>query len=120
MGENMFLGCFARDELPESVPRPSCLIANTDLAGDGGKHWVAFYFTDDDKGEFFCSYGSPPFEYEEFYRLLNTTEDFVWCGVTVDYKGTKATAAANIAFTIWSIAIMGVVMTKLWRISLMI
>jgi hypothetical protein len=78
MGENMFLGCFARDELPEFVPRPSCLIANTDLAGDGGKHWVAFYFTDDDKGEFFCSYGSPPFEYEEFYKLLNTTYDFIW------------------------------------------
>ena len=78
LGENLFLGCYARDELPESVPRPSCLIANTDTSDGGGEHWVAFYFTEDDVGEFFCSYGLPPTEYGEFCGLIATCSDFIW------------------------------------------
>ena len=80
MGEDFFLGCYSRDELPQdsSIPLPSCLIANTDTSTGGGKHWVAFYFTEEGVAEFFCSYGSAPFKPEEFYRFLKKFSSFTW------------------------------------------
>ena len=88
LGERMFLGCYARDELPETVPRPSCLIANTDTSTGGGKHWVAFYFTEDDKAEFFCSYGTAPFRPDEFYRLLIKFSSFTWFDRRLQSRGS--------------------------------
>ena len=79
LGEDFFLGCYSRDELPESVPRPSCLIANTDTSTGGGKHWVAFYITAENKAEFFCSYGTAPFRPDEFYRFLRQFSSFIYC-----------------------------------------
>ena len=35
------------------------------------KNWVAFYFTDDQHGEFFDSYGLPPHRYTKYF------EDFI-------------------------------------------
>ena len=56
-----FLGVFARNELPSKIPTfPSGLIANTEPNTKPGQHWVAMYFLDVDKKEFFDSYAFPP------------------------------------------------------------
>lgn len=41
--KTLFLGCFARDELPEQPPFPSFSILNTDQRSRSGEHWLAFY-----------------------------------------------------------------------------
>jgi hypothetical protein len=67
----MFLGVFARDQLPKSISRrPSCLIANTDKSDRPGQHWVAFYFDCNGVNEYFDSYGIKPM-FTEFRHLLS-------------------------------------------------
>ena len=54
-----FIGVFPSDKIPK-IPRrrPVSLICNTDPSSKSGKHWVAFYFPNDDSApiEFFDSY----------------------------------------------------------------
>ena len=53
-----FQGVFPSDQLPSSILRyPAVLVANVDPHEKPGSHWCAFYFTQDQKGEFFDSYG---------------------------------------------------------------
>lgn len=54
-----FLGVFARDKLPPMLPprRPLMLICNTDPQYESGEHWIAMYFGEDAKGEYFDSFG---------------------------------------------------------------
>ena len=61
----IFLGAFARDELPKSPRYPSCFILNTDPRSKPGEHWLAFYYSSNGFCEFFDSYGNPP----SYYRL---------------------------------------------------
>ena len=62
-----FLGVFASNELPIY---PSGLIANTDPNNKPGQHWVAM-FLEEDKEEFFDSYGLPPnFYTDHFTKFL--------------------------------------------------
>ena len=61
VASSTFLGVFASNELPSKIPTfPSGLIANTDPNTKAGQHWVAMYFPDVNKKEFFDSYGFPP------------------------------------------------------------
>ncbi len=56
-----FLGTFPRDLIPKTiVRRPACLVANTDVSGEKGQHWVAIYYLGDNTSEFFDSYGLDP------------------------------------------------------------
>ena len=56
-----FLGVFAADEIPRNIrQKPAILVTNTDARGLPGEHWVAIYFGDDGKGEFFDSFGRSP------------------------------------------------------------
>ncbi len=55
-----FLGAFAADILPDTIRKPACLIANTDILENPGKHWVAFYFPEKGIPEFFDSSGHDP------------------------------------------------------------
>lgn len=47
----------------DNVKRDRFVIANTDVRGGPGKHWVTFYFTDDGPDEFFDSLGKTPRHY---------------------------------------------------------
>lgn len=70
--KTVFLGCFARDELPDQPPFPSCFILNTDPRSRPGEHWLAFYYTENGFCNFFDSFALPP----SYYRLesyLNRT-----------------------------------------------
>lgn len=61
----IFLGVFARDELPDQPPYPSCFILNTDPRSKPGQHWLAVFYSKNGFCSFFDSYGKPP----SFYRL---------------------------------------------------
>jgi hypothetical protein len=63
--KKMFCGVFPSDKLPQTMDKNPCgFVANTDPSDKPGKHWVAFYFPTEEKGEFFDSYGQAP----NFYR----------------------------------------------------
>ena len=65
-----FCGVFAADKLPKSVNTFPCrFIANTDPSTEPRTHWVAFYFSSREKGEFFYSYGHPPEYYGESFKF---------------------------------------------------
>ena len=53
----IFLGVFARDELPKKVKYPSCFIFNTKPRNHSGEHWVSVFYDQDGRGIFFDSYG---------------------------------------------------------------
>jgi hypothetical protein len=69
--KSTLLGVYARDMLPDTSSRryPFCCVANTDPSESPGEHWIAMYFDAEGRGEFFCSYGSPPHQ-RDFDRFL--------------------------------------------------
>ena len=73
MTSSCFLGVFASNELPSKIPiYPSGLIANTDPNNKPGQHWVAM-FLEEDKEEFFDTYGLPPnFYTPRFTKFLTS------------------------------------------------
>ena len=61
-----FDGVFSIDTLPD---QPRLLVCNTDPSHKPGRHWVAIY-VDNDRGEFFDSFGRRP--NAVFERYLNS------------------------------------------------
>ena len=47
---------------------PQSFVANVDTSEKPGTHWVAFYFIDDQHGEFFDSYELPPHRYTKYFE----------------------------------------------------
>jgi hypothetical protein len=72
-----FLGVFARDTLPRRVDGQAGLIVNTDTRTQVGSHWIAIYVDENSYGQFFDSFGLPPF-LDEFLKFLycNCEEHF--------------------------------------------
>ena len=58
------VGVYPADRLPPVQKYPSALVVNSDPDGMRGSLWLAMYFDDHKKAEFFYSYGLPP----EIYR----------------------------------------------------
>lgn len=55
-----FIGVFAIDQLPHSVPNlPTLLIINTDTINLPGKHWKAVFIDEKKRGEIFDSLAAP-------------------------------------------------------------
>ena len=73
----VFQGVYPLDKLPASVSQYAALyIANVDTNDKPGSHWVAFYFTKEQEGEFFDSYGAPLSKYSEtFTTFLNNNSN---------------------------------------------
>ena len=61
----IFIGVFARDQLPLKIKYPCCFIINTHKAHQRGEHWLAVYFSKQREAEFFDSFGLSP----AFYNL---------------------------------------------------
>lgn len=58
------LGIYPRNLIPTRPSTyPSCFIANTDVSGRPGRHWIAFYFESPFHIEFFDSFGHTPSAY---------------------------------------------------------
>lgn len=88
----LFLGAFARDELPSQPPFPSCFIINTDPRDRPGAHWLAVHYNERGQADFFDSYAHDPsyFGLEAYiYRTSNgfcfnskrIQGDFPFCGI---------------------------------------
>ena len=60
--KDSFLGVFAKDRLPRSLPhrRPLSLVCNTDKHDKPGRHWVVLYIGNDSSGEYFDSFAMKP------------------------------------------------------------
>lgn len=67
-----YVGCFARDMLPVIVRRPACLVINMDKSEEPGSHWTCVLLHKDGRGEYFDSYGAPPY-YKEITCFLERT-----------------------------------------------
>lgn len=79
MLKSLFMGVFPADILLNVRPYyPSCMIANTDMHQEPGKHWVAFFFTEDGKGEFFDSFGMPPQHYNLDWKKWLESNSYSW------------------------------------------
>ena len=62
-------GVYPSDLLPLEVKQyPQPFVANVDINAKPGTHWVAFYFIDNQHGEFFDSYGLPPHRYTKYFE----------------------------------------------------
>ena len=67
--KDQFLGVFAADDLPATLPPTQCFfIANTDVSSGLGKHWVTMFFPSSGPAEFWDSLGRQPEEYHEHFR----------------------------------------------------
>ena len=55
-----FGGILARDQLPKCATH-TCYIVNFDSSQEAGSHWIAIYFNINGIGEYFDSYGLPPY-----------------------------------------------------------
>ncbi|KAK3704916.1 hypothetical protein QZH41_005383, partial [Actinostola sp. cb2023] len=58
-----FLGVFPADRLPTTHRSGTGLIVNTDPSDRPGTHWVAMYWDNEGRAEFFDSYGQTPQSY---------------------------------------------------------
>ena len=60
---------YSSDLLPlEMKQYPQSFVANVDTREKPGTHWVAFYFIDDQHGEFFETYRLPPSRYIKYFE----------------------------------------------------
>ena len=56
-----FKGTYPVNQLPNHFDSfPTAVVANTDPWPKPGAHWVALYFPNSQKVEYFCSYACPP------------------------------------------------------------
>ncbi len=55
-----FGGVYALNELPK-IAKNKAYIINLDKSYENGSHWVAIYFDKNGRGEYFDSFGLPPF-----------------------------------------------------------
>jgi hypothetical protein len=62
--KKIFLGCFARDELPAVPPFPSCFVFNTQARNQQGEHWLGLHFNSKGQATFFDSFGHDPHFYD--------------------------------------------------------
>lgn len=65
-----FIGVYPRDIIPEIETYPAAIVFNTDSSKELGTHWIAIYFDQNRKGEYFDSFGLPPL-FPEFIDFLN-------------------------------------------------
>lgn len=64
VAQKIYLGTFARDELPKSLKFPCAFIINTQKRNQPGEHWLALYYNKHGFCDFFDSYGFSPTQYK--------------------------------------------------------
>ena len=64
-----FAGVYACDQLSSIKINeyPKSFVVNTDPMALPGTHWIAIYFNEQMKGEFFDSYGKHPIHYNKHF-----------------------------------------------------
>ena len=81
--KTVFTDVLPSNRLPREIrKRPRGYILNTDPSDKVGSHWVAIYFTEDDRGEFRDSYGQAPGFYSQNFTHF-------WTSIAVHLRGTE-------------------------------
>lgn len=72
---SIFRGAFACDQIPKLKTRPVAYIVNTDRAQRSGEHWTAIMLLDNNRGEYFDSFGFPPLvpDVQEYVKTYCTS-----------------------------------------------
>lgn len=65
-----YIGVFPSNKLPKRIKKPAFIVANTHPASMPGEHWVAFYFPNNGRAEYFDSFGYQPIN-TNFSKFLN-------------------------------------------------
>jgi hypothetical protein len=89
-----FIGVFASDTLPRVIgSTPALLIVNTDPISKPGTHWQAIAINKDGCGEFFCSFGLPPYipHIRKFMDRMCTS----WRHNTLDLQAIDSTVCGQ-------------------------
>jgi hypothetical protein len=92
----IFLGVFARDQLPFKPKYPSCFIINTDDSSKQGKHWLAFYYDSNGDAMFFDSFGMHPVFYKLTSYLNRTSRN--WSFNSIQYQSFNTKTCGYFAF----------------------
>jgi len=71
-----FKGTFPVDliKYKKYTERPISFIINTDPSNKPGEHWVALYINEDNKAEYFDSFGRSPIDLINFLKLNSVKE----------------------------------------------
>ena len=86
-------GVFPRNKVPRRVPRPSTYIFNTDPDRRAGEHWVAVHVDRHGLGEYFDSYGLPPYHMEFYTFLERNTKKWRYSGKQI--QGLNASTCGD-------------------------
>ena len=65
-----FRGVYSRNDLPIWTPTTSLYVCNMDPNHKHGEYWMTIYIDNDRRGEYFNSFGMPPY-FEELVTFLN-------------------------------------------------
>lgn len=76
--KQLFMGVYARDELPTELNYPCCFVINTHTRAEVGEHWLAFYYDINKICYFFDSFGLSPYFYRLINFIKNTSYDFTY------------------------------------------
>ena len=63
-------GVFPSDRLPPVNRYPQAFIINSDTSDQSGTHWLACYFDQDKRAEFFDSFGQAPAAYGHYFKTF--------------------------------------------------
>jgi hypothetical protein len=67
-----FLGVFPINKKPKIKTYPSSLVLNNQKHNEIGQHWIAIYFLNKNKCEFFDSFGNHP----DFYKITKYLQKY--------------------------------------------
>ena len=76
-----FAGVYACNHQLSSIEineYPKSFVVNTDPMELPGTHWIAIYFNEQMKGEFFDSYGKHPIHYDKYFLDFMNRNGIQW------------------------------------------
>jgi hypothetical protein len=76
--KDIFVNVFARDELPNKIKYPSCIVLNTKPRNHSGEHWLCIYYDEHGIAYFFDSYGKHPSYFNLESYLDNTSIRYIY------------------------------------------
>lgn len=69
------IGVFASDQIPTKSKRNICFIANTQPITEPGQHWIAFFCDNENRCDFFDSYGTnPTLHFKKFLKTAKSVK----------------------------------------------
>lgn len=94
-------GVLARDQfIQQKITYPSLFVCNTDNSDQPGTHWVAIYFSTDQKCEYFDSYGILPLFDDVMHKLLSIDSNFKYNSFTLQSLDTNVCGMYCIIYTV--------------------